>query len=81
MTRRTAATPPEGPYSSRAATLLRVRLWLGLAGIVCAGMAVFLAQRPLAWIAIVMLAASVVLRLVARRRADDRNPREADGPE
>jgi len=44
-------------------------------------MAVFLDQRPLAWIAIVMLAASVVLRLVARRRADDRNPGEADGPE
>ena len=81
MTRRTAATPPEGPYSSRAATLSRVRFGLGLAGIGCAAMAVVFDQRPLAWVAIGMLAASVILRLVARRGAGDRNPGEADGPE
>ena len=81
MTRRTAATPPEGPYSSRAEALSQARFWLGIAGIACAAAAVASDQRLLGWIAIALLAVSVVLRLVARRRAGDRTPGEADGPE
>jgi hypothetical protein len=57
-----------------------VRLSLGLAGLAAAAMAVAFDQRLLGWAAMVLLAASVVLRLVARRRAD-RNPGEADGPD
>jgi hypothetical protein len=47
----------------------QVRLGLSLAGMVVAVVAIMLNDRRVVWGAIALLAASLLLRLVARRRA------------
>lgn len=49
-------------------SLARVRLGLSLAGMVVAVIAIMLEDQRIVWGAIALLAASLVLRLVARRR-------------
>jgi hypothetical protein len=46
----------------------RIRLGLSLAGMVVAVLAIMLNDRRLVWGAIALLAASILLRVVARRR-------------
>jgi hypothetical protein len=48
--------------------LTRVRLFLSLTGMVVAVLAVMRNDRRLVWSAIALLAASLILRLVQRRR-------------
>jgi hypothetical protein len=46
----------------------RIRLGLSLTGMVVAVLAIMLNDRRLVWAAIALLAASILLRVVARRR-------------
>lgn len=46
-----------------------LRLGLGVAGILAALAAVAMDSRAVAWVAVVLLGAAVVIRLVAARRA------------
>lgn len=50
--------------------LNQVRLGLSLSGMVVAVVAIMLNDRRVVWGAIALLAASLLLRLIARRRAD-----------
>jgi hypothetical protein len=45
------------------------RLWLGIAGVLAAATAVLADSRPAGWVAAVLLAGAVILRLTAGRRA------------
>ena len=47
----------------------QLRLALGVAGLIAAAVAVALDSRVAAWVAVVLLGAAVLVRLVAARRA------------
>lgn len=55
-----------------------LRLGLGVAGIVAAVCAVALDSHAAAWVAVVLLGAAVVIRLVAKRRAPIPTDRDTD---
>ena len=53
----------------------QLRLWLGVAGVIAAALAVATDSRTAGWVAAVLLAAAVLSRVVAARRSrspDDR---------
>jgi Flp pilus assembly protein TadB len=54
----------------------RIRLGLSLAGMVLAVVAIMLNDRRVVWAAIALLAASLLLRVVARRRRPGRGREE-----
>lgn len=49
-------------------TINRIRLALSLTGMVVAVLAIMLKERRLVWGAMALLAASIALRLISRRR-------------
>lgn len=47
----------------------QLRLWLGVAGVIAAALAVATDSRTAGWVAAVLLAAAVLSRVVAARRS------------